>query len=264
MRAPAADPSLVKACCADLWAHPGVRLLAGDSLHPGGLGLTARALGLMGLPSGALVLDLGCGPGATAEALRTAGYRPVAVDYSRSLAAEAARRAGAPAAAADGERLPFADGSFDGLMAECVLSVIPDVARALHEAVRVLRPGGRVAVSDVTRAGELPSELDTFLSWIACAAGALPADGYREALAAAGVSDPVVEDHSGALAEMIDRARRRLGLLQGSVAAGLVDLSPAGLDPAVVEAGQRLLGRARRAIEEGALGYVLVVGTRAE
>lgn len=263
LRTPAAEPVLVKTCCADLWAHPGIRLLVGDSLHPGGLDLTARAVEALGLPRGARVLDVGCGPGATGGLLRRAGLRTTGIDYSAPLVAEAAGRVpDAAFAAADGERLPFADGAFDGVLAECVLSVVPDVEAAARELARVLRPGGRVALSDVAREGPLPDELETFVSWIACAAGALPADGYRELLEGAGMGEVTSEDHGGALTRMIERARRRLALLQGSMAAGLLDPGPAGLDPGMADAGQRLLEMAAAAVREGGLGYVLVTGRR--
>ena len=263
LRAPEADPILVKACCADLWAHPGIRLLVGDSLHPGGLDLTAQAAGRAGWKPGDLVLDLGCGPGATEEWLRGRGFRPVGVDYSAGLASEAAARAPRSwFAAADAEHLPFEEATFDGLLAECVLSVVPDVSSAADEAARVMRPGGRIAISDVTRSGGLPPELDTFLSWIACAAGALPPDGYGELLEGAGFEDVEVEDQSEALVAMVAKARRRLALLDGSVSAGVVDLGNGGLDPGLLETGRRLLELAGAAVAAGRLGYILAVGTR--
>ncbi len=263
VRAPAAEPTFVKACCADLWSHPGVRMLAGESLHPGGLDLTERALAGLALDPGARVLDLGCGPGTTAELMCRRELRVVGLDYSRDLAAEAAARAPAAGfAVADAERLPFADASFDGLLAECVLSVLPDLEGAAGETARVLRPGGRIAVSDVVREAPLPEELDTLVSWIACAAGALPSEQYGDLLVTAGFRGLEVEDHSGALASMINRARRRLGLLQGSVAAGLVDPGGAGLDPGLIVLGQTLLGMAAGAVESGHLGYALLIATR--
>ncbi len=238
-------------------------MLAGESLHPGGLELTSRAAARLGLGPGARVLDVGCGPGLSAEYLRSGGLRTFGVDYSRALAVEAAGRVpGAGFAAADAERLPFEDGSFDGLLSECVFSAVPDVEGAVREAARVLRAGGRIAVSDVVRDGPLPAELETLLSWIACAAGALTAEGYRDLLTAAGIRDVEMEDHSAGLEAMIAQARRRLGLLQGSVAAGLVDPGAGGLDPGLIEMGQAMLGLAAEAVRGGRLGYALLTGTR--
>lgn len=257
------DPAAAKTCCAALWSHPAVRLLVGDSLHPGGPELTAHLVARLGLPHGSHVLDLGCGPGATLETLASAGLAPVGADYSPSLAAEAAVRAPrALVVVADGEGLPFRDGSLDGAVAECVLSAIPDVNTAARELARVVRPGGRVAISDVVREGPGPEGLDVFASRIACVGGALPAAAYRAVLQGAGFDPVDVEDRSEALVEMIDRVRRRLALLQGSLAVGLVRPGT-GLALELLTAAQDLLGQAAEAARAGSLGYAVLTGTKA-
>ncbi len=255
-----AAPRVVKACCADLWAHPGVRLLAGEALRPGGLGLTERGLARARLSPGDRVLDVGCGPGSTLGLLRRRGLRAVGVDLSPALAAEAA--GAAPAAVADAERLPFRSGSFRGVLMECVLSAVPDKAAALAEAARVLRPGGALVLSDVTRSGPLPEPLRSLAGWVACAAGALPARAYAEALAAAGLAAEEPEDHGPALAALVDQARRRLALLQGAMHAGLVGDEPVLGTPGLLDLGQHLLGLAAGAVARGELGYVLLVARR--
>ncbi len=253
--APVSDPSYLKGCCADLWAHPGIRLLVGDSLHPGGLALTERALDGLALPEGARILDLGSGPGATVGAARGRGLRAVGLD----LVAHPGVGAGG-FVRGDAERLPFRDGAFDGAIAECVVSALPDKAAAAAELRRVVRPGGRVALADVTLEGELPAPLATFLGWIACVAGAMRAEDHAALLAAAGFTVRSTEDHTPALEEMVSRARRRLALLQGAVRAGLGEGTSAGLPGELLDLGQELLAQAHRAVREGALGYVLVVG----
>lgn len=255
-----ADGRAVKAACCDLWAHPGVRLLAGDALRPGGLGLTRHALDLLALPAGARVLDVGCGPGATLGELATRGLRACGVDYSASLSTEAA--AAAPAVAGDAERLPLRAGSFDAVVSECVLSTVPDKRAALAESSRVLAPGGGIALSDVTREGTLPPPLDSFVGWVACAAGALPLDGYTALLEEAGFVVRSVEDHREALTALVAQARRRLALLLGALGAGFLDASAAALDPQLVSLGDALLGKAADAVAEGTLGYGLIVARR--
>src|SRR4030081_2247130 len=88
----------IKACCADLYASDWVRLLVGDSLHPGGLALTERLAVLLGLDASSRVLDLAAGRGASALHLAHAfGCRVVGLDYSSmnvSQAKETAERAG--------------------------------------------------------------------------------------------------------------------------------------------------------------------------
>jgi arsenite methyltransferase len=253
------DPAHLKACCADLWSNPGVRLLAGESLHPGGVDLTRRALALMELPPGSLMLDAGSGPPTTRDVMAVRGLRPVGVDVSLAWHGESRSLF----AGGDAERLPFADGSFAGAVAECVVSVLPDKAAAARELRRVVRPGGRVAISDVTADGPLPQELATFVGWIACAAGALPAAGYTALLEEAGLRPRAVEDRTPDLAEMIAKARRRLALLQGAAQTGLVDLAGAGIPSGLLDLGQRLLSVAAETARAGSLGYVLIVADRA-
>lgn len=255
-----AEPAVLKACCADLWAHPGIRLLAGEALRPGGLELTARALDVLRLAPGARVLDVGCGAGATLGLLRARGFAAVGLDYSATLAAQAAQRA--PTARGDAERLPFRSRSLDAVLMECVLSAVPDKAAAASELGRVLIPGGTLLLSDVTREGRLPEPLDSLAGWIACAGGALTADGYRGLLSGAGFTVEVEEDHRAALAALVTQARRRLALLEGALGAGLVDPEGEGLDLGLIRLGHALLAQAADAVSAGALGYVVIVARR--
>ncbi|MFQ5947281.1 MAG: DVU_1556 family methyltransferase [Acidimicrobiia bacterium] len=257
---PPLQSSVVKSCCADLWAHPAVRLLAGEALRPGGLDLTGRIVDRLGLAPGAQVLDVGCGPGSTLGLLADRGLRPQGIDFSPVLAQEAARRA--PAAVGDGERLPYRSGSFDAALMECVLSAIPDKQAALGEVGRVLRPNGYLALSDVTLTGPLPEPLDSVIGWIACAAGALSAQGYALALEAAGFEVEAVNDQAGVLDELVGQARRRLALLQGALGAGILSPLEGPFAPELADAGQALLGLAAEAVGRGDLGYAVVIGRR--
>ncbi|HET6148591.1 MAG TPA: methyltransferase domain-containing protein [Polyangia bacterium] len=107
-----------------------------------------QALVELGLAQHGRLLDLGCGPGAVAA--RIAGTRPglviVGIDRDRDLLALAGGRM--TPVRADAAELPFASGSFDGVHARLVLRHLVDPARALAEARRVLRPGGRLVVAD--------------------------------------------------------------------------------------------------------------------
>lgn len=261
MSAPAvADARLLKACCADLWGHPGVRLLTGPALRPGGLGLTESALAEMGLPAGTLVLDVGCGPGSTLGLLRDRGFRRVGIDLSLTLAREA--RAAGETAVGDAERLPFGDGAFAAVVMECVLSAVPDKEAAMGEVARVLERGGSVLLSDVVVEGRLPPPLDSFAGWIACAGGALSLTGYLDLLEAAGLHVDHCESHGGEVTSMLAQVRRRMALVQGALRVGFVDASAGGLPIELVDIGQEMVGRALDAVHSGALGYALFVARR--
>jgi SAM-dependent methyltransferase len=94
----------------------------------------------------------------------------------------------------DIEDIPLPDTSVDVIISNCVINLAADKDRVLREAFRVLRPGGRLAVSDIVVRGEIPAELrrDAHL-WAGCAAGALEESDYRGKLAAAGFVDVEVE-----------------------------------------------------------------------
>jgi len=126
-------------------------LLGGGSpLRPGGPALTRRLVERAGFRAGQRVADLGCGSGASTALLSAFGCHAIGVDTDHS-ALNAARRGetGPHWVAASGERLPFATACLDGILAECSLSVMGSLARALEECRRVLAPDGRIAVSDV-------------------------------------------------------------------------------------------------------------------
>lgn len=255
-------PSVAKTCCAGLWSHPGIRLLLGDGLHPGGEELTRRALDRLGLDVGSRVVDVGCGPGASAAVMRDFGLATVGVDYSADLASEAAGRREGSFLAGDAERLPLKDGCTDGVIVECVLSTLPDKAAAAREFARVIRPGGRIALSDVSVDGPLPAPLDQAMSWIACVAGGLPAGRYLHTLADAGFDELESEDRRVDLAAMVRKARRRLAMLQTVTATGVADFTQAGFGLPVLEVVHELLAATAREVEAGRIGYVLVTATR--
>jgi SAM-dependent methyltransferase len=85
------------------------------------------------------------------------------------------------------ENIPLADGSVDVIVSNCVINLSGDKDKVLREAFRVLKPGGRFAVSDVVVRGEVPAEIRRSVElWIGCVAGALEESEYRSKLAAAG------------------------------------------------------------------------------
>jgi arsenite methyltransferase len=85
------------------------------------------------------------------------------------------------------ENIPLPDNSVDVIISNCVINLSADKTKVLREAFRVLKPGGRFAVSDVVTRGEIPPAIrQSVLAWVGCIAGALDEDDYRAKLAAAG------------------------------------------------------------------------------
>jgi SAM-dependent methyltransferase len=92
------------------------------------------------------------------------------------------------------ESIPLPDNSVDVIISNCVINLSADKSKVLREAFRVLKPGGRFAVSDIVTRGEIPAELrQSVLAWVGCVAGALAESEYRAKLAAAGFEQIDIE-----------------------------------------------------------------------
>lgn len=92
------------------------------------------------------------------------------------------------------ENIPLPENTVDVIVSNCVINLSGDKDRVLREAFRVLKPGGRLAISDVVVRGEIPEEIRRNMElWVGCVAGALTDDEYREKLQAAGFESVDVE-----------------------------------------------------------------------
>src|ERR1700726_3303239 len=148
------------------------------------------------LNPGATVLDLGSGGGIdvllSARRVGPTGkaYGLDMTDDMLGLAEENKRKAGVQNVEflkGEIESIPLPDNSVDVIISNCVINLSSNKDRVLSEAFRVLKPGGRFAVSDVVTRGEVPAEVrQNMLLWIGCIAGALAEHEYRGKLAATG------------------------------------------------------------------------------
>jgi SAM-dependent methyltransferase len=148
------------------------------------------------LHEGETVLDLGSGGGIdvllSAKRVGPTGkvFGLDMTDEMLALANENKRKAGAANVEflkGEIERIPLPDDSVDVVISNCVINLSADKAQVLREAFRVLKPGGRFAVSDVVVRGDAPPEVKRNMElWIGCVAGALEEMEYRDLLADAG------------------------------------------------------------------------------
>ena len=152
---------------------------------------------------GEVVLDLGSGGGIdvllSARRVGPTGkaYGLDMTDEMLALANENKRKAGVENVEflkGEIENIPLPDNSVDVIISNCVINLSADKEKVLREAFRVLKPGGRFAVSDVVTRGEmLPEIRQSVLAWVGCIAGALEENDYRGKLAAAGFEQIDVE-----------------------------------------------------------------------
>jgi len=158
---------------------------------------------LIGLTEGQTVLDLGSGGGIdvllSAKRVGPTGfvYGLDMTDEMLALALENKAGAGATNVAflkGRIEDIPLPANSVDVVISNCVINLSADKGQVLREAFRVLKPGGRFAVSDVVADGPVPAELRRNMeAWVGCLAGALEVDAYTDLLTSAGFADVGVE-----------------------------------------------------------------------
>jgi SAM-dependent methyltransferase len=156
------------------------------------------------LHAGDTVLDLGSGGGIdvllSARRVGPSGkaYGLDMTEEMLELARENARKAGARNVEflkGEIENIPLPDNSVDVIISNCVINLSTDKGRVLREAFRVLKPGGRFAVSDVVHRGEVSDELRRDVdAWVGCVAGSLQEDDYRAKLADAGFTAIDIEE----------------------------------------------------------------------
>jgi len=155
------------------------------------------------LKQGETVLDLGSGGGIdvllSARRVGASGkaYGLDMTDEMLALARENQKKAGAENVEflkGEIEHIPLPDNSVDVIISNCVINLSADKDQVIREAFRVLKPGGRFAVSDVVTRGEVPEALRRdMLLWVGCIAGALEEDEYKAKLTAAGFEHASIE-----------------------------------------------------------------------
>jgi len=226
---------LIDAAMADPWAA--LETVLDGPLHPGGTESTDRLLDRARVDAGTRLLDVGCGAGDALALAADRGATAVGVDHDPPDGG----------VRADLASLPVRTGSVDVVLAECVLCLVPDRTVAFDEVRRVLTPDGRLALSDVVVAGDVP-DLPAPVAEALCLSNATDCDALVGNVEAAGFAVEDVRDHREDLLAMRDEV------------AGTVDYE--GLLGAMGERGRELLDRIAEleaAVDAGRIGYVSLV-----
>jgi len=252
----------IKSCCATMYESDLVKVLLGESYHPGGLALTRKLINAANVRPGSYVLDVASGPGTTTSVLaQDFSARVVGVDLGELTIAKAKEKAEAAGLSnrvefivGDAEKLPLESSIFDVAVCECAFCTFPDKQTAANEMARVLKPGGRVALSDIVlEQDKIGNSLKTLAGWVACLADARPQEQYVKYLEKAGLTVKTVERHDYALSEMIDAIEARITALK------MVNQLPTDLD---IELTNQMILEARQAIDQAAAGYVTILATK--
>ena len=156
------------------------------------------------LRPGEVVVDLGCGGGLDvflSSAKVGPEGRAIGIDMTPEMVARARKNAEKGNYAnvefhrAAIDKLPLPDGSVDCVISNCVINLAPDKRAVFREIARVLKPGGRLAVSDIALKQELPVEVSTdLLAYVGCVAGAILIEDYKRGLLEAGFAHAEIVD----------------------------------------------------------------------
>jgi SAM-dependent methyltransferase len=235
---------LLESAIANPWET--LRTVLDGPLHPGGTEATDALLDRAEVTPETRLLDVGCGAGEAVGLARARDAEAFGVD--RDPATDAATRA--TSVRGDLTALPVREGSVDVVLAECVLCLVPDRQRALTEARRVLKPGGRLALSDIVVEGDLPSLPEPVVRAL-CLERSRSRTEMVTAVEDAGFAVEDVRDHREALLAMREQVKDRVDYER--------------LLPLLGDRGVDLLDGVEEletATEEGRVSYVSLVARR--
>lgn len=228
---------LVEQALANPWST--LEFVLDSSLHPGGQESTELLLDRAGVGDGMVLLDLGCGSGTSVSLARDRGVTAVGLDYDPP---EDGIRG-------DLSHLPVRDACVDVVLAECVMCLVPDPSLAFREARRVLDAGGKMALSDMVVAGEIP-DLPAPIGDVLCLSNALAPGELLDRIERAGFVVEDVRDHREDLLAMRDQIA---GSVDYESLLGMLD-----------ERGDQLLSSIEELedrVESGEISYISLVAS---
>jgi SAM-dependent methyltransferase len=188
-----------------------------------GLGCGAP-LGFLAPKAGETVLDLGSGPGLDvflASPLVGSGGKVIGVDMTPAMLEKARRNAAKMGATnvefREGrlEALPVEDNTVDAVTSNCVVNLVPDKGQVFREVARVLKPGGRLVISDIVLDGTLPEAIQKdLLAYTGCVSGAVRREAYFAMMGAAGLTEVEVLRDVDYLGMLLDAAPEEVTALE--------------------------------------------------
>lgn len=252
--------SALEGCCVDFYQLPLAGYLLGESFHPGGLKLTRQLAQQLLIHRGSRVLDIASGRGASSLFLSDHyGCEQIALDLASEnlkLTQQKARKnetsSQLHAVQANAEQLPFEDSCFDAVICECALCTFDQSKSVLSEIKRVLKPGGRLGLSDVVLNQPLPEALNNLLSRVFCISGARTTQEYGDMIADVGLIMLQQRRVDWVISEMAEQISQRATLLKSLSGEQEV------IVPDWISDNPSLLENIKYFIKSDGLGYVLM------
>lgn len=253
-----------KQCCVDFYQNELVRVLFGDSLHPGALSLTEKLGKEINLSKESKVLDVGCGVGTSSIFLaKKFGCVMTGIDLSKknikiadSVASEQGVKALTNFVVGDAEKFDLSDNMFDSVICECSLCLFPDKNKATKEMFRVLKKDGRLGISDVVIRGELPVEMQNALFKFICVLDAKSESEYTQILEKAGFSNICFDDKKKEIQNLLKDVKRRIFVAELAINMGRLKLN---VDIKKIKEMLKLLSEC---ISSGLISYTMITAKK--
>jgi len=222
-----------KQCCVDFYQNELVRVLFGDSLHPGALSLTEKLGREINLSEENKVLDVGCGVGTSSIFLaKEFGCSMTGIDLSEknikvaeSVASEQGFESLTNFMIGDAEGFDLSDNMFDSVICECSLCLFPNKEQAAKEMFRVLKKDGNLGISDVVVRGKLPEEMQKALFKFICILDAKSESEYTQILEKAGFNNIIFDDKKKEIQHLLTDVKRRIFVAELAINMGRLKLN---------------------------------------
>lgn len=254
----------IKSACCNFYEHDIIKLLLGDSLHPGGLSLTKELGERLNLKPKDKVLDLASGLGASAIFLAEEyGSNIIGIDLSRKNVDEAnitAQQRGVPNVrfrVGDAEKIPFRGSEFDVIISECSFCLFPNKKLVSQEIYRILKAEGRLGITDVAIEKTLPFNVKLLILKVACIADALSMQGYKEIFEKTGFRITSLIDKMDVVSKALDDIKKKIFVAE--LASGLRKIDLGEFD---TKEAKHWLNEGRRLFNEGYGTYMLMIGKK--
>ncbi|MFX1511242.1 MAG: methyltransferase domain-containing protein [Promethearchaeota archaeon] len=258
------DETDIKVACCNFYEHDFIKLLLGDSLHPGGLELTEQLGKKLLLKPKDKILDLASGLGVSAIFLAEKfGSTITGIDVSEKNVDQAnitAQKKGLKNVTfevADAEHLPYEAEEFDVVISECSFCLFPNKTIATQEMWRVLKPNGRLGLTDVAIEKELPFDAQNILLRVVCIADALSMSEYRLTFENSGFKIELLEDKKEYVLQMISSVKKKIFLAE--LAKGVKKIDLKNLD---LKLAKYWIKQGRRLVNEGYGTYMMLIGKK--